>query len=178
MNLKHTDIGFEVLGVPLGEDDYVANVTNQKFDKIATVINKLNNLASVHPQHALTLLLKSTKHKTSYIFRTVNQAYKYASQFDRSMKILVNTLFGCDLDEKKLEEIQLPIREGGLGLGTSAVNFAQEQYDTSVALTHEITRHILFNEELPTSEKVAEHRKCIWESRIVFIKERIEKLIR
>lgn len=101
------------------------------------------------------------QHKSSYIFRIVNHAYQYANNFDSSMKNLMNTLFGCELEEDKLEEMQLPIGEGGLSLETTVATFAQVQYNSSIALTYGITRNILFNEDHPTNESLNQLRKQI-----------------
>ena len=73
----------------------------------------------------------------------------------------MNTLFGCELEEDKLEEMQLPIGEGGLSLETTVATFAQVQYNSSIALTYGITRNILFNEDHPTNESLNQLRKQI-----------------
>ena len=178
LSLNSSSSGLEVLSSPIGEEDFVEKHTKCKMDKISSIIMKLNCLAKIHPQHAYAILSRSTKNKSSYIFRTVCEAHSYSENWDKSMLTLVKTLFGGEISAEKLKEIRLPIREGGLGLDTASQNFAQDQYKNSVWMTEAITDHILSNTELPAKDWLDTRRKQILENKRNATKQAIDQITR
>ena len=55
-------------------------------------------------------------------------AAKYAKNYDDAILKLLGALFGCSLSKRKLEEISLPVAQGGIGLSSS--EYIEEQYKT------------------------------------------------
>lgn len=99
------------------------------------------------PLQAFHLFSKAIKFKSNFICRTTPGAQNNARNYNDSVCRLINTIFGCHIDEKTAEEISLPISEGGLGISTSNEDFAHEQYTTSKTLSQGLAWSIFHQDE-------------------------------
>ena len=66
--LTLSQAGLEILGSPIGDDDYISNYCKDKFSKISLMVDTITNVAKSHPQQAWSVLSRSIKFKGTYIF--------------------------------------------------------------------------------------------------------------
>ena len=135
MGLKVTNAGLVVLETPVGSKEFVETFTRNQFKSIAEIVNPLNILSKIHLKAAFCFISKSTQLKASHLCRPVKNAGNQDKQYDAALKVLLNSLVGCELSKDKLIEAALPIKEGRLGLSCISKDYSDEQYDNSKAFT-------------------------------------------
>ena len=179
--LTYTNDGIEVLGSVIGNKDFISNYCKAKFDNVANIVGNLTRLAKSHPQQSWSVISRSTKFKSSYLFRTIPSAEAYADSYNEKLEEFLSTILGRQLDEKMINQSTLPIGKGGLGLNINANEYAQQQYNDSQMLTYHLTRYITNDEprELETWKDIYNNirngKKKFWDSKLCSFKETIDE---
>lgn len=110
------------------------------------MINNLTSVGKSHPQQAWIVLSRSTKFKSTYLFRTTPSVNKYAMEYKISLTNFISAMIGRQLDEKINEQACLPIGKGGLGITINADEYGDQQYTDSKILTYHLSKYILEDE--------------------------------
>lgn len=126
--------GCEVVGIPIGSDEYVRSAVLRKVRRLNEVIPLLDHLHNPQMQY---LLLRCCAHpRVAYLLRGVVPALMEtaAAEHDDSVwQSLQRILPGAPLSERSRQVANLHIRGGGLGL-TSAERISPAAYAGSWAL--------------------------------------------
>ena len=89
----------EVLGSPIGSDDFVGAVCNKKNQAISVSLEKLATMVSLFPQHAFRVFSQSMKFKINYSMRTTSSSHLYASCYETRVQKFIHVLFGSHLNQ-------------------------------------------------------------------------------
>jgi len=121
---KLTD-GFQCLGVPLGNNDYIEKVWNDKFNKMEHLFSKIGKIKD--PQISFTLLSTSLNFsKLVYYLRTSHpeSTAQLATSFEKTKVKTFETIIGDNLSKHAILQSQLPMKLGGLGLRSAFTHSA------------------------------------------------------
>ena len=151
--------GLEVLGAPIGSSKFIEEFSSAKFSKISSIVDKLSKIAKLYPQHSFATFSKSTKHKATYLARTVKQAAQFAKPYDDSLEGYLLTILGRQLDEHVIAQSSIPIARGGLGINIDFSDYSAQQFQDSSALTYDLTRHIAYGEPINNQSNVDYSKK-------------------
>ena len=170
--ITYSSNGLEVLGSPIGDDNFIATYCTAKFEKIAIILDKLSIIAKSHPQQAWSVVNRSTKFKSSYIFRTTPSAHVYSGSYNEALEKFLTTIIGRNLDEKLIFQSLLPIGKGGLGLNIKASDHSDKQYTDSQMLSYNLTRHITHHEPMSLDSydeirnNLRANKKSFWDEKV------------
>ena len=98
VGLTFTNEGIIVLGSPIGDENFTQSYCKDKLSKISTMIDNLTAVGKSHPQQAWIVLSRSTKFKSTYLFRTTPSVSEYAMEYNISLKNFISTIIGRQLD--------------------------------------------------------------------------------
>ena len=163
--------GLEVLGAAIGSPKFIDDFTSEKFSKISLIVNKLSNIAKLYPQHTMANFLKSTKHKATYLARTIRRAELFASPYNDSLESFLVTILGQQLDEQLIAQSAIPIARGGLGININFKDYGTQQFNDSLTLTHSLTRHITSDEPIDNAvntdvrKQIKTNKKSFWDQK-------------
>lgn len=116
-NIQRRRNGIEVLGTPIGNDEYIRNFTEKKIEKISGTINKLKNLNNL--QMFLILLRFCTGlPKFIYILRSIKPEIiiEQINKFDEMINLNLEFILNHPISKTTRMEISLPTKDGGLGI--------------------------------------------------------------
>ena len=135
--------GFELLGAPIGCNNFIFNSLNNKVDRIAEVTDKLH--LTDDPQAEFCLLRSCLSlPKFEYSARVTNPEFHASSmrRFDGLMRESLGSVLGHSLDDKQWEQASLPVSMGGMGLRRATAH-SPAAYVSSVAHSFDLTSEIL-----------------------------------
>ena len=114
--------GIVVLGVPIGNRDYVSNTCSEFTERGKQLCGQLLQLEDI--QSAMLLLRYSHSHRLSHLLRTIPPDILWPAAFthDLQTRSIFSRLLNVDaISDSAWEQAVLPVRSGGFGL-TSACN--------------------------------------------------------
>ena len=179
LTLSHA--GLEILGSPIGNDDYISKYCKDIFSKISKMVETLTDVAKSHPQQAWSVLSRSTKFKGTYIFRTTPNAHHYSESYNTALESFISNIISHSLDDKIILQAQLPIGRGGLGLNIDASEYVVGQYNDSQTLTYYLSRYVIFNELLchddysQNRKSILQRKKSFWDNKVNELKNSIDE---
>jgi hypothetical protein len=113
--------GIDLLGAPLGSNDFANKIVIERVEKISRAMDLLDNLN--HPQYQLLLLRYCVgMPRFGYSLRTADpEAISEAIRlFDEKVDEVLFKIIGKGLDKKRRALAGLPVRMGGLGIPRAA----------------------------------------------------------
>ena len=119
--IRVTGNGIDLLGAPLGANDFANTVVIERVEKIGRTMELLHTIG--HPHHELLLLRYCAgMPRFGYALRTADpEAISEAVRmFDQKLDEALLMIIGTGLDKKRRSLVGLPISKGGLGIPRAA----------------------------------------------------------
>ena len=140
--------GFDLLGSPVGGDDYCGKYVTKRVEKIAAA---LSNLAVVDDPQIEMILLRSclALPKMAFALRSAppSGVHQAAVAFDSLIERTALDRFSLNLSSDQLTQMRLPVGHGGLGL-RSACELLEASYVSNVISSADIVRKLLRDPDL------------------------------
>ena len=144
---KNTEVKFTIegkrhLGACIGSEKFKDSYCEDKVSTWCREIEKLCEIAKIHPQSAYSAYIHSYQHKFTYFFRTIPNFEKYLKPLDDLLTYaFIPTLFGSAINETERQIFALPTRYGGLGIYILAEK-APRDYAASIYVTETLVQEI------------------------------------
>ena len=144
LGVKHHQHGFTVVGVPIGNEDYVQSELGNRAQKICDLVRKCTSLP-LSKQTQFLLLRASLSVRMAHLQRTVDWQHLAASTTRVELAVLsaVAEIFrlpagqgpggAAPVPGPALEQLLLPIRHAGFGLPSSSGLGAQAAFLSGAA---------------------------------------------
>ena len=147
--------GIKLLGAPIGEADFEAEILEQRVVSIQQLLESLHHLNDPHIEYNLLRSCFSLT-KFSYSIRTVDtsQHSEIMETFDTAVRGALEATIGSPLSSAQWNQASLPIHMGGLGL-LRATDHGPAAYLASLGATGGLVEEIRCeDEEEPQKLKV------------------------
>lgn len=130
------------LGACIGSQNFKDSYCKEKVNTWRAEVEKLCEIAKVHPQAAYSAYIHGFQHKYTYFFRTIAGFEAYLKPLDDLITYgFIPTLFGSAINETERQIFSLPTRWGGLGIHILA-NKAPHDYTASSCITEPLVSEI------------------------------------
>jgi hypothetical protein len=140
--------GIQILSVPIGSDEYIQKILQEKMEEIEADIQTIKTLNNVHQQWTYVYYVISGK--LNYLYRAtrnVKLTLQMAYAFEKIRKALIEIMIDNKLTEFQHFQMHLGISSGGFGL-QSQVHMCQA---ANLAASIEYVRHKL--QMMPTTKE-------------------------
>ena len=145
--------GTEILGAFIGTDYECHYYVDSKVKSMAKAVTALAEVGGRSPQALHVAYTRALQHRTTYMERTTpTEGRDFLPMADAIRKKLMPNITGWEIQHDEIEELlMLPIRVGGLGLG-SPVSSAEMNYKISRDATSHLSRALRGLEEWSLAE--------------------------
>ena len=111
------EAGVNLLGAPIGSQDFVRGELKSKVEKIRKIVELLPSIQDPHTQFVLLRSCLSLP-KLSFILRTTDTSpfNDILQEFDRLVRGALSNILGAALTDLQWRQASLPVSMGGLGL--------------------------------------------------------------
>lgn len=159
-----TTDGKRHLGAALGSHNHKENYISEKVSEWCQNITRLSDIAKSQPHAAYAAFIHGEQHKYTYFMRTIGGISNFLEPLDEVINnLFIPALFGRELDEAERKVLELPIKEGGLGLRNISSR-ADLAYEASKEITQPLTNQIISqSENLPNIRNVEETKSKVLE---------------
>ena len=147
-NVRVTKDGERHLGAVIGTPEFKKEYVKKIVHDWEKEVKRLSDYATTEPQAAYAAFIYAIKQKWNYVMRTVPGITPLLKPLEDAIRghfipAISNGRCPDDLERNLLE---LPPRLGGLGI-TNPQNIAQVEFENSLKLTANLTRHIIDQNE-------------------------------
>ena len=140
--VKFTMDGKRHLGACIGSAKFKDEYCQEKVANWCQEIEKLCEIAKIHPQAAYAAYIHGYQHKFTYFFRTIAGFEQYLKPLDDLITYaFLPTLFGSAVNDTERQIFALPTRNGGLGIHILAEK-APRDYSASTFITEPLVQEI------------------------------------
>ncbi len=154
--------GTRHLGAALGEESFLKDYVSQKIQKWEKDIDTLATFATTEPQAAYAAFVFGIKGKWNFLQRTIPNLGHLFQPLETALanKLLVN-LTGRHLSPLEREVMELPARNGGLGI-PNPTKTAENNFEDSKTITRHISELIITQEwKCPDDNKTKEAKSKV-----------------
>ena len=151
-DIQITTVGGKYLGASIGNGTFKEAFVKEKVEQWKAELENLAQVATSQRQSAYSILMHSLQHKWSYMMRSVGDM----SSILQPIEDVIHHRVIPAITGK--QNISLPIKMGGLGIGIP-MELAEQEFFNSVTVTKSLVQSIQGESELNTAETKAEQMK-------------------
>eukprot|EP00919_Chromeraceae_sp_WS-2016_P005969 GHVR01013979.1.p1 GENE.GHVR01013979.1~~GHVR01013979.1.p1 ORF type:complete len:467 (+),score=48.41 GHVR01013979.1:1308-2708(+) len=155
----------ELLGSYIGDEEAVRLKLGEKIHHWSEMVDRLSDVASTHPQHALLALTRGLKGFWDFTLRTTPIETHMFEQLEQSIdQNFIKNLLGESPSEDERTLFKPPTRLGGLGLPHPTAH-CEREYETSVQLAEPLIAALVGERTYQKKEHQQLNRKIREESK-------------